>query len=58
MPKVFWTRRSWDCSWGGYSPEAVINTPVPPLDGYTGDQGSCDIKVAYEAVMGWNVNSR
>ena len=50
MPKVFWTGGSWDCLWGGYSPEAPRDTPVPPLDGYTGDQGSCDIKVAYEAV--------
>ena len=50
MPKVFWTGGSWDCLWGGYSPEAPRDTPVPPLDGYTKDQGSCDIKVTYEAV--------
>ena len=26
------------------------DTPVPPFDGYTNDQGGCDIKVTYEAV--------
>ena len=41
LPKVFWTGGSWDCCWGGYSPEAPANTPVPPLDGFTKDQGGC-----------------
>merc|ERR1712183_747732 len=46
--KMFWTGHSWDCYFGGYSPEAPIDTPVPPLEGYTGDQGECDIRVYYE----------
>ena len=49
MPKVFWTGHSWDCFWSGCSPEAPHDTPVPPLDGYTSDQGGCDIKVMYES---------
>ena len=51
-PKVFWTGHSWDCLWGGYSPEAPVNTPVPPFHGYTKDKGGCDIKVVYERVGG------
>merc|ERR1712183_49647 len=39
---------SWDCYWGGYSPEAPIDTPVPPFDGYTKDQGENHIRVYYE----------
>ena len=35
--KLFWTGESWDICWGGYSPEAPIDTPVPPLKGYTND---------------------
>merc|ERR1712183_826337 len=46
--KMFWTGRSWDCFWGGYSPEAPIDTPVPPFDGYTKDQGENHIRVYYE----------
>jgi hypothetical protein len=45
--KIFWTGGSWDCLYGGYSPESPADTPVPPLNGYTKDQGSCDIKVVY-----------
>ena len=47
-PRLFWTGGSWDCFFGGYSPEAPINSPVPPLNGYTRDQGSCNIQVRYE----------
>ena len=46
--KVFWTGSTWDCFWGGYSPEAPVATPVPPLAGYDRDRGGCDIKVRYE----------
>ena len=45
--KINWTGGSWDCFFGGFSPESFADTPVPPLDGYDGDQGSCDIKVVY-----------
>lgn len=45
--KVFWTGRSWDVYWGGFSPEAEQNTPIPPPTGYDGDKGNCDIKVSY-----------
>jgi len=45
--KLFWTGSSWDVSWGGFSPEAVTNMPVPPLSGYEKDRGNCDIKVSY-----------
>jgi len=48
--KIFWTGHSWDCFCSAYSPEAPADTPVPPFDGYTGDQGSCDIKIVYESV--------
>ena len=48
--KVEWTGRSWDCVWGGYSPEATVDTPVPPLAGYNEDRGGCDIKVRYQRV--------
>ena len=48
--KVFWTGYSWDCFWGGYSPEATVDTPVPPLAGYNKDRGGCDIKVRYQRV--------
>ena len=48
--KVFWTGTSWDCFWGGYSPEATVDTPVPPLAGYNKDRGGCDIKVRYQRV--------
>jgi len=48
--KMFWTGHSWDCYFGGYSPEAPIDTPVPPFEGYTGDQGNCDIRVYYELI--------
>ena len=44
MPKVFWTGGTWDCCWGGYCP-GPHDTSVPPFDGYTNDQGGCDIKV-------------
>merc|ERR1719359_1502161 len=50
-PKLFWTGHSWDCFWGGYSPEAHADTPVPPLDGYDSDKGGCEIRVSYEHVM-------
>ena len=46
--KIQWTGRSWDCHWGGYSPEAPVDTPIPPESGYTIDQGSCDIKIQYK----------
>ena len=46
-PKLFWTGKTWDCFWGGFSPEAPEDTPVPPLSGYTRDQGSNDIRVVY-----------
>eukprot|EP00944_MAST-04C_sp_MAST-4C-sp1_P001854 g1854.t1 len=46
--KLFWTGHSWDCFWGGYSPESSANTPVPPLTGYDGDKGSTEIVVKYE----------
>ena len=49
-PKLFWTGHSWDCFWGGYSPESLSNTPVPPLDGYNKDKGGCEIRVSYERV--------
>jgi hypothetical protein len=45
--KLFWTGGSWDCFWGGYSPESSANTQVPPESGYNKDQGGCDIKVRY-----------
>ena len=48
--KFEWTGRSWDCVWGGYSPEATVDTPVPPLAGYNEDRGGCDIKVRYQRV--------
>ena len=48
--KVFWTGTSWDCFWGGYSPGATVDTPVPPLSGYNKDRGGCDIKVRYQRV--------
>ena len=48
--KVFWTGGSWDCFWGGWSPEATVDTPVPPLAGYNKDRGGCDIKVRYQRV--------
>ena len=48
--KVFWTGSTWDCFWGGYSPEARVDTPVPPLSGYNEDRGGCDIKVRYQRV--------
>jgi hypothetical protein len=38
---------SWDLAWGGYSPEAPLDTPVPPESGYTRDAGSSVIKVRY-----------
>jgi hypothetical protein len=31
---LFWTTYSWDCYWGGGSPESSSDTPVPPLTGY------------------------
>lgn len=46
--KLFWTGRSWDVYWGGFSPEAVNDTPVPPTTGYDNDKGNCDIRVSYE----------
>ena len=46
--KVFWTGGTWDVYYGGYSPEATADTPVPPLTGYTRDQGDCNIVVSYE----------
>lgn len=49
-PKLFWTGSSWDCFWGGYSPESGKSTPVPPLDGYDRDRGSTDIRVKYERI--------
>ena len=45
--KLFWTGHSWDCFWGGYSPESYNNTPVPPLSGYDHDQGNCNIQIKY-----------
>jgi hypothetical protein len=48
--KINWTGNSWDCFWGGYSPEAQVDTPVPPLAGYNTDRGGCDIKVRYQRV--------
>jgi hypothetical protein len=48
MPKVFWTGHTWDIYYGGYSPEAPHNTPVPPLEGFTVDQGKCEISITYE----------
>lgn len=48
--KLFWTGHSWDCFCNAYSPEAPHDTHVPPFDGYTRDQGSCDIHVVYESV--------
>jgi hypothetical protein len=51
-PKIFWTDwgrgAAWDIYWGGYSPEAPLDTPVPPLEGYTRDQGGNKIRVQYE----------
>ena len=32
--KLNWTGRCWDIHWGGFSPEAHVDTPVPPLTGY------------------------
>ena len=49
-PRLFWTGSSWDCFWGGYSPESGKGTPVPPLDGYDRDRGSTDIRVKYERI--------
>lgn len=46
--KLFWTGGSWDCYWGGYSPESGADTPVPPFSGYDIYKGSTDIKVRYE----------
>jgi len=48
--KLYWTGHSWDCYCADYSPEAPHNTFVPPFDGYTKDQGNCDIRVVYESV--------
>jgi hypothetical protein len=48
--KIFWTGGSWDCFYGGYSPEAPANTPVPPLHGYDKDKGSTEIQVHYRRV--------
>merc|ERR1712226_1770342 len=48
--KIFWTGGTWDICFGGYSPEAPINSRVPPFKGYTRDQGSCDILVRYEYI--------
>lgn len=50
--KIFWTGGSWDCFYGGYSPEACQDTPVPPFSGYDKDKGNCDIKVKYVRVGG------
>ena len=50
--KLNWTGRSWDCHWGGYSPEAPSDTPVPPESGYTIDKGSCEIKIRYTSKTG------
>ena len=55
-PKLFWTGHSWDCAWGGYSPESAANTPVPPLDGYDRDKGGTEIRVSYEHVEGNDVS--
>lgn len=49
---VHWTGRSWDCFWGGYSPEACTDTPVPPLTGYDRDKGGTEIVVEYESLVG------
>jgi len=46
--KLFWTGGSWDVCFGGFSPEAQVDTPVPPKSGYEKDRGNCDIKVSYE----------
>ena len=46
--KIFWTGHSWDCFNGGFSPESVEDTPVPPLTGYDRDKGQCNIVVEYE----------
>ena len=55
--KVFWTGHSWDCFWGGYSPEAWVNTPVPPLTGYDFDKRSTEIVVKYEYLKANNMNN-
>ena len=47
---LLWTGQSWDCYYGGRSPESNSNTPVPPLTGYDSDKGSTEIVVKYELI--------
>ena len=48
--KLVWTGHSWDCFWGGFSPESFADTDVPPHSGYDGDKGNCEIRVKYQHV--------
>ena len=53
--KIYWTGDSWECTYEGLSLKAPVNSPIPPLSGYTYDQGSCNIQTS-KSVTGLLLN--